>query len=294
MRADGLRLAIPERVITVRPPVVETAAELELRPDDVLLLTVKGQDAGALLPDLAALRVAGGTAGETLPIYCGQNGLANEPAALRYFANVHGMEVSLQATYLEPGKVSAARTPFTGILEIGRYPGGHDAVDDEVAEHLNASGFLTTVRDDVMAWKRAKLLRNLNNALDALCDRQPADSPEAQTLATVRAALVAEARACFDAGGLSLTDTAEFDEHKAKSWFEPVEGQSRTAGSTWQSVARGAGSVETDFLNGEITWLGRTHGVPTPTNVRVQQRMAQFIRAGERPGAVTPAELLAD
>ena len=30
------------------------------------------------------------------------------------------------------------------------------------------------------------------------------------------------------------------------------------AGSTWQSLARGAGSIEVDFLNGEIALLGRS------------------------------------
>ncbi|WUJ19490.1 hypothetical protein OHS70_07955 [Streptomyces sp. NBC_00390] len=41
---------------------------------------------------------------------------------------------------------------------------------------------------------------------------------------------------------------------------------SRTGGSTWQSLVRGTGSIETDHLNGEMVLLGRQQGVPTPVN----------------------------
>lgn len=298
MKAEGLRLSIPERVIVVHPPVAQTVGELALRMGDVLILAVKGQDAPVLMADLAALPVSAegaeqpiglGTAGESLPIYCAQNGLNNERAALRHFAHVHGMEVSLQATFLEPGRVSSARSPYTGILEVGVYPAGSDELDARVAADLNDSGFLATVREDVMAWKRAKLLRNLNNALDALCGRRPDDQA---SLDAVRDAMVAEATQVYAAAGLSLVDADEFTPHKAKSRFLPVEGRSSGGGSTWQSVTRGLGSVETDYLNGEIVLLGRLHSVPTPVNERVQQRMAVFIRSGGRPGDVAPAELL--
>jgi len=293
MREDGLRLAIPERVITVHPPVVESVHELQLRRDDVLILAVKGQDSAALLPDLAARPVLGGagfgTAGENVPIYCAQNGVANEAAAVRYFADVHGIEVTLQATHLEPGRVTATSTPYTGVFEIGRYPHGRDELDAQVAGHLTDSGILTTAREDVMAWKRAKLLRNLRNALEAMCGPAPADTESVRTLT---ARLIAEGRACFAAAELSVTPDEEFAANVGVISSKPVEGQGRAGGSTWQSVTRGLPSVETDFLNGEIVALGREHGVPTPLNVRVQQRMALFVRRGEPVGSVEVASLL--
>jgi 2-dehydropantoate 2-reductase len=46
----------------------------------------------------------------------------------------------------------------------------------------------------------------------------------------------------------------------------PVLGAARRGGSSWQSLARRAGSIETDHLNGEIVWLGERHGVATPYN----------------------------
>ena len=40
----------------------------------------------------------------------------------------------------------------------------------------------------------------------------------------------------------------------------PVGGRERGGGSSWQSLARGSGTIEADYLNGEIVLLGRLHG----------------------------------
>ena len=45
-----------------------------------------------------------------------------------------------------------------------------------------------------------------------------------------------------------------------------IAGVARAGGSSTQSLARGTGSIETDWLNGEIVLLGRLHGVPVPAN----------------------------
>lgn len=61
--------------------------------------------------------------------------------------------------------------------------------------------------------------------------------------------------------------------------------------STWQSLARHQGSVETDFLNGEIVRTARKLGKQAPINeklVRISQEMAAN---HEPPGKYTPAEL---
>jgi 2-dehydropantoate 2-reductase len=55
---------------------------------------------------------------------------------------------------------------------------------------------------------------------------------------------------------------------------------------------RGAGTVETDYLNGEIVLLGRLHGVPTPANELMQRLMREAVRDGLKPGAMTPDEIL--
>jgi 2-dehydropantoate 2-reductase len=51
-------------------------------------------------------------------------------------------------------------------------------------------------------------------------------------------------------------------------------------------VQRGTGSIETDFLNGEIVLLGRLHGVPTPVNAAVQALANRIARERLAPGSL--------
>ena len=72
-----------------------------------------------------------------------------------------------------------------------------------------------------------------------------------------------------------------------------IDGERRGGGSTWQSLARGTGRVETDLLNGEIVLLGRLHGVPTPVNALLQDVANELARTGAPPASLTEADLLA-
>ena len=56
-------------------------------------------------------------------------------------------------------------------------------------------------------------------------------------------------------------------------------------GSSWQSLARGTGSIEAEFLNGEIVLLGALHGVPTPVNALLQRLALQAAVEGAGPGS---------
>lgn len=76
--------------------------------------------------------------------------------------------------------------------------------------------------------------------------------------------------------------------------MRPVGGKERGGGSSWQSLARGTGNIETDFLNGEIVLLGRLHGVETPVNAGLQQLARRMAAAGAEPGSMTPDELAAE
>ena len=42
-------------------------------------------------------------------------------------------------------------------------------------------------------------------------------------------------------------------------------------GSTWQSLMKGATSLETDYFNGEILLLARFHGLAAPANEFLQR-----------------------
>jgi 2-dehydropantoate 2-reductase len=160
---SGLRLETRGEDVTLKVPVVERASALSLRSEDVVILTVKSQDTGGALTEMANSVPPG------VAIVCAQNGVENERAALRMYSNVYGMCVMCPATHLTPGVVWANASPMTGLLDVGRWPRGSDARVGELAASLNGATFQSIVRDDIARWKWGKLLMNLNNAVQAVC-----------------------------------------------------------------------------------------------------------------------------
>jgi 2-dehydropantoate 2-reductase len=296
IRAHGLTLRTPDGEYTAKLPAYgdpasrdAAADEPTLTPDTVLVLAVKSQDTEAALRSWAGLPVAGGgAAAERLPLLTAQNGVANEPAAARLFARVHPVCVWLPATHLEPGRVVATGHPYLGMLHLGTYPRGSDETTRRIADDLAAAGFLAPVRDDVMRWKYGKLLRNLNNAVEALFGRVSDTGPTRELSEAARA----EGEAALRAAGIAFTSVAEETAERGDQVRSvPVDGAERQGSSTWQSLARSAGSVETDYLNGEIVLLGRVHGVPTPVNAALQRAMRRAVRERIPAGAFPVADL---
>ncbi|MEH0935259.1 ketopantoate reductase family protein [Micromonospora psammae] len=285
IRRDGLTLRTPDGPVAWRGPAVDGPGERPLPADTVLVLTVKSQDTPAALAVWADAPVdGGGTAAERLPLFTAQNGVANEPAALRLFDRVHPVCVWLPATHLEPGVVVANGHPHPGMLHLGRYPSGSDDVDRAVAADLTGAGFVAPVRHDVMRWKYGKLLANLGNGLQALLGAHVPDELARRVRAEGEHALAT-------AGIAHTTREEEATERGDRVGSRPVDGQPRSGSSTWQSLARGAGSTEADHLNGEIALLGRRHGVPTPVNSAVQRAVRRAVRERIPAGAFPADEL---
>jgi len=202
------------------------------------------------------------------------------------------MVVMLPAVHLEPGHVDAQGTPYSGLLDVGRYWHGIDDVARGVAEALSASGFVSQPVERIMRWKYAKLLRNLGNALQALCGND-LDEDALKLVMDLDARAKDEAIAIYRAEGIEWASDEEWTQRRQKQVeWAPVEGRSRGGGSTWQSLARGAPTLEGDYLNGEIVLLGRKHALPTPVNLLLQQEAAALARAGGRPGSMRPSELV--
>jgi 2-dehydropantoate 2-reductase len=290
LRETGLRLMTPDSDEILRIPVVSGPAELgELEPDDVLVLCVKSQDSMSVLSQWATVPVrGGGRASELIPVVCAQNGVENERVAQRLFRTVYGMCVWLPATHLEPGVVIAQCAPLSGILTLGRFPTGSDDRVLKIGADLDASFFHAPVADDVMRWKYGKLLNNLANSLDAIADLHGAPD-EAKTLLD---GARAEAIAALRAAGIAFTNAEERaavmgDRMKVQT----VAGVPRSGSSSRQSLERGTGSIEADYLNGEVVMLGRMHGVPTPVNALLQSLANEFVRDGRAPGSMTVDEV---
>jgi len=275
-RARGLRLQTGDEDVVLDVPVAGSPAEAKVTADDVVILTMKSQDTVAALAELP----------DGVPVVCAQNGVSNEREALRRFERVYGICVMCPTQFLEPGVVQANSTPITGLLDIGRYPSGVDDVAERVAAALSASTYESIPRPDIMRWKHTKLLMNLGNAVQAVCG---SGGTKALT-DRVRA----EGVAALEAAGIPFASEEEDRARRAdRMTIKPIAGAQRGGGSSWQSLARGTGAIETDHLNGEIVLLGRLHGVPTPANALLQ-RLANHAAAERRePGFMTADEVLA-
>ncbi|AYC37764.1 ketopantoate reductase family protein [Streptomyces griseorubiginosus] len=290
LRDGGLRLRVPDGEFTHRLPVVDGPAGLgTLRADDVLVLAVKTQDTQAALDAWGPAPVAGGgTAAGRLPLLCAQNGVEGQRMALRTFRHVYGVCVWLPATFVEPGVVSAAGSPLTGILHLGRYPRGTDETVRLIADDLEKARFEAPVVPDLARWQYAKLLANLANAVEAVTG--PVEGEAAlEFVERVRA----EGTAVLDAAGIAYTSPEEQRARRGdKVTLVPLPNAPRGGGSSWQSLVRGTGTVEADYLNGEIALLGRLHGVPTPLNELLQHLANTFARERREAGSMPLSELV--
>ncbi len=281
IRDEGLRLVTADaEPITLSIPVVSHPAGVDFRDDDVVLLSMKSQHTGKALSALSA------TAPPSISVVCVQNGVANEPAALRLFADVYGVCVVLPALHLEPGVVEASAAPVTGILDVGAFPSGVGPRAEKIAASFASATFESTPRGDIMRWKYGKLLNNLGNAVDALCG----PDPEAQV---VHRRAWQEGAGVLAAAGIDAVSPEEDAARRGEGFqWNSNAARSRPGASSWQSLARGTGSIEADYLNGEIVLLGRIHGVPTPVNLLLQQLAGTAAREGRRPGTLPLAELI--
>jgi 2-dehydropantoate 2-reductase len=281
IRSGGLRLVTPDGERTLSIPAVASPREIgSIGQGDVVLLAMKSMDTEAALRELAAV------ADPATPIVCVQNAVANERMALRMFENVYGVCVMFPATHLEPGVVEGSAAPVAAILDIGRYPEGVDDTAREIAAAFESATCVSEPRPDIMRWKYNKLLMNLTNAVDAAAGRG--------NYGDARARLRAEGETVLKAAGIVFTSAEEDRARRGDILRIPPgsNGSKRSGSSSWQSLARGTGSIEADYLNGEIVLLGRLHGVPAPANEYARQLANRLAREGREPGSVPAEELL--
>ena len=286
LRSGGLELRDPERTDHLTLPAAGSPQEAGIEPGDCVIVATKTQQSEAALDDLR--RAAGRHKGE-IAVVCAQNGVENERLALRRFEHVYAMRVILAGTHLEPGVVEIATAPVYGLLEVGRYPSGSDETVAEIVADLAAAGFGARVAEDVMSYKYLKLLSNLANALEAATGLRTGDEAAAELLDRARS----EALSCFERAGIVLADEAEdAARRRLRGGARSVGGTLRHGGSSWQSLARGTGDIEADYLNGEIVLLGRLHGIPTPVNALLQEVANSLAESRRPPGGTEAKELL--
>jgi 2-dehydropantoate 2-reductase len=279
IRDKGLRIQSPADDETLPIPVVDHPSRLTLTGDDVVFLAMKSQDTIGACDALEAC------APPDIAVACFQNGVENERVVLRHYAGTYAVCVMSPTSHVDPGVVIAQSAPVGGLFDIGCYPHGLDARAEEIAVALNASTFHSVPRADVMRWKYTKLLMNLANSIEATV------TPDPDVRDLVRR-VRAEGEACLRAAGIDFASRDEDKERRGERMHvQPVDGDTRRGGSSWQSLARGTHSIETDYLNGEIVLLGRVHGVATPANELMQQTANRLAREGAPPKSI-PVETL--
>jgi 2-dehydropantoate 2-reductase len=300
----GLRLRSPDSDDRIPVVTASSPSAVRLEADDVLVIATKTQAVEAAMLDWVDQPVFGvgsgggagsgsdkvlGVAGDLLPIFTALNGVASERIASRYFARVFTVCVWLPAVHLTPGEVVVRIAPSSGTFIVGRYGRQATPADEALLATLEAdwtaSTFRIFVTGDVMAWKHRKLLSNLGNAVQALVGPDSGDE--------IAERLTAEARGVYAAHGITVPTDADEEDWRGDSFeVRPVPGVTgELGGSSWQSMKRG-GSIESDFLNGEIALLARLVGREAPLNATVQRLARQAAAAGSGVGAMTEAGLL--
>jgi 2-dehydropantoate 2-reductase len=282
--ARGLTLKSPVEQSTLAIPVVGSAAKAGITEGDVVLLSTKSQDTWAALIDLrdAAPEVEP-------PLVLLQNGVENERVALRLFPDVYGAVVMMPAAHFEPGVVLAYGSKLSGRIDIGRVPRGVDPLTEAICAALERSQIEATPREEIMIFKYSKLINNLANGVQAVC------GADALGIKQLSERVKAEGRGVLGAAGIEfeapiVSDiTGRWDQIGAGE----IDGKGHEGGSTWQSVVRGAGTVETDYLNGEIALVARQHGIDAPFNELIQRLTRETIHGGHQPGWVTPDQIFA-
>jgi 2-dehydropantoate 2-reductase len=291
LRANGIRLRTPDDDVRVPVEVATDPVEAQLRKDDVLVLATKTHQADEALRTWADAPIVDetgariGVAATQLPVFTALNGLESERIASRYFDRVYGVTVWLPAQSIEVGEVIVPISPKLGLLTIGAIPAAPVA-DHPVLQTLHddftAAGVAMFLEDDVMPWKWFKLLSNLSNALQALLGNEQSDA-----WSDLAQMLVEEAREVYAAAGIEVvSEQQEASRREDLFQSKPVPGvDRRMGGSSWQSLARGSGSIETDYLNGEIVRLAHSIGRSAPLNGLVQRLARGAARDRVAPGS---------
>ncbi|MFW0786049.1 2-dehydropantoate 2-reductase [Gordonia sp. CPCC 206044] len=278
IQESGLTVDAADGARTYRVQGVANASEVVWHTDSVVLLCVKSHQTEVALRDLRA------HAPRDTVVVSVQNGVANEATILRVFPRTYSICVMMPATHLEPGVVVQGSSGAPGILDIGTYPGGTDETAAAIARDLRAASFISEARSDIMAWKYRKLVRNLGNGVDA-CFEPGSGAAELERRAQ------REGETVLAAAGIDLvsdaTELARRGCHIVRR--SPFDGNHS---STWQSIERGSDDVEIDYLTGEITLLGRLHGVSTPVNDLVQSETARMVRERLAAGSLSAVEAL--
>ncbi|MGO4504514.1 MULTISPECIES: 2-dehydropantoate 2-reductase [unclassified Dyella] len=256
----------------------------------LVLVTVKSSATETVARELAEVIAPG------VPVVSFQNGLHNA-AILRDALPGH--------------PVLAGMVPFNVLQRIpGDFhqgSGGELMVEahEALAAFLpvfEASGLPLLARSDMPAVLSAKLLLNLNNALNALSNLPLKEQLSQRDWRRCLALAQREALTVFDAADMHPAKLTPLPPawlprvlEMPDSWFRRLASRLLAIdpvarSSMWEDLERGR-STEVDAINGEVVRLAAAHGVAAPVNARLVELVHQVEQARR---AWTAQELLDD
>jgi 2-dehydropantoate 2-reductase len=281
LRGAELRVASP-RYATAPDAVAEA---------DLVLVTVKSA-ATADTADQIAAHLRPGAVVVSL-----QNGLRNA-AALREKlpgATVLAGMVAFNVVRTGEGRFHCGTD---GGLEVQDAP-----AFDALAAPFDRAGLPLGRHADLTGVQAAKLLLNLNNAVNALAGRPLKAELSQRAFRRCLALAWREALAAYKAAGITPAKTAGVDSRllpallglpdavftRAAARMLAIDPLARS--STWDDLEAGR-PTEVDYLNGEVALLAAEHGLAAPVN----ERLTALVHAAEQGGRRdwTGPELLAE
>jgi 2-dehydropantoate 2-reductase len=169
-------------------------------------------------------------------------------------------------------------------------------------EPFRTAGLALMQRNDMPSVQRAKLLLNLNNAINALSDLPLREQLARRDWRRCLALAQREALKVFGAAGLTTARLGPLPSHWMPTvlglpdrWFRVVAARilaidPLARSSTWEDLEAGR-RTEVDAIQGEVMTLAAAHGLSAPVNAR----LLAFIRdAEQRRVTITGARLLAE
>ncbi|GAB2834898.1 ketopantoate reductase family protein [Microbacterium insulae] len=291
MRSVGLRIAMPDRELTVQPHALHVCEVAELRhPFDVVFIVMKAYDTR-----WAAELIAPVVSGDGLVVAL-QNGMTTDAVAAAVGPHrAVGTVIEVSSTMNEPGIVHRHTAPERSWFAVDADPRA-----DIVAELLSTSGAVARFADiDSAKWM--KLVSNscvlVTTASLGLPMADAIEVPgvrEAMLAAGDEALAVGRARGHrpLPIFGLGEADIAEEDtivEAMLDILYDRfvVAGATTTVLQDWRKGRRS----EAGDLNGLVAAEGERLGIATPVNSAVTT-LARRIESGELPPGPENAALL--
>ena len=284
IRTSGLAVSTPKEKFTVSPPVFADVAEIEGRPD-VILLATKATALPGVVVDLKPLMKA------DTAIVSLQNGLCEEAIAgiVGKDATI-GCVIGWGATLHEPGVVEMTSK---GEFIIGRLDGRTDEALLGV-QSLLAAAAPTSISANIMGHLYGKLIINsCITTLGAICGLYLGQMLRIRKARNLFIEIIREGMDVAGAMGLRVEPVSRLDFGSFLRGTGPFSRLKRHAlirlvgfkyrrlkSSSLQSLERGE-RTEIDFLNGFIAARGRELGVKTPLNVFLTACLKD-IEAGRR------------